>query len=153
MRWVGARGSCGATPWAHTCQRCGRQNHGAEAVTWVLRAKCGRTGNGLCMMGGMAGGPGVLSVAEQGMNCTMGMADYPYRWDPHAMPKRHTCVGMGNGEDATVVGPTCQTTLWMGMRNATGVGRSVKHCMTKGNGNGRTRNGSLPLTDLISSRD
>jgi hypothetical protein len=108
-----------------TCRRRGRQNGrttGAEAVTWVLRANCGRTGNGLCMMGGIEGGPGVLSVAEQGMNCTMGMAGYRCRWDPHAMPERHTCVGMGNREDATVVGPTCQTTLWMGMRNATGVG-------------------------------
>jgi hypothetical protein len=81
-------------------------------------------------MGVTAGGPGVLSVAEQGMNCTMGMAGYPCSlrsrlWDPHAMPERRTCVGMGNRGDATVVGPTCQTMLWMGMRNASGVGRSV----------------------------
>jgi hypothetical protein len=55
----------------------------------------------------------------------MGMAaEKVWEWET-----RHRGVGMGNREEATVVGPTCQT--------------------IHGNGNGRTRNGSLPLIVLI----
>jgi hypothetical protein len=41
-------------------------------------------------------------------------------------------------------------TVWGGVN---GNDRTMRHSAGRGNGNGRTQNGSLPLTALISSRD